>query len=852
MVKFDNSIFRLTSEDRFEVVDPEKKPTDAELEEVSNALATYVEEVMKESLGFEIVPLLIAPDFTDTEGTGNWQDTTAATTSILASPGWTSAKKILIMIHNASGSHIGIWSRSLCLEQGLNAGTMLPYIEKAVAAGYAVLVLRPNTNSVMMNDDVQELPIPNADVEIEFGSSVKVAFDENGQQNFKIDASVPPRSGSISKANATRKVLIKGSESPESHVISFWENVLPRAINCDHIALLGYGNGASLCHSLYIKSILSQDLNIVHSFVTIEASNIIQEDDSDDIRIELENLAINFEHSSKYPIGVDLVYRKEKLGVSSISVGMPEECKKTMNYNVAISASLSITGVFSYLQLTYDQFRSESLSVIAKTSVPASGEENMEVAALFKKNFSYACSLIGDSRYAYEPPMTQSEINRREEEFKTAAMMDAEVDAEASLGRAEGRGKKRGSIFNFFFKRKDTDDAAARPKSVPAPKKAEWSDHCKSEMSVEDFDLLKVVGKGAFGKVLLVRKKEGSYKGRYYAMKILRKTNVIAGSQVEHTLAERAILLEVKQPYIVHLRFAFQNSEKLYLLTDYYNGGSLFMHLCHAKQFPTERVVFYAAEILSAIDYLHKKNIIYRDLKLENIMMDHNGHLALIDFGLSKHHFDQTGATTFCGTAYYIAPEVLKGYKYGYAVDYWSFGVLIYEMIRGRTPFQDANKKLTFMRILKAKPAYNPDFFSPEAINLVSGLLTLNATTRLGSDPDLGALEVMQTPFFHSMDWGKLSRKEVQPPFVPDLSGPLDTKYVGKIYERMDPTRESQIAPDVLQAAERKAQKQGKALDAVVFPSFSFLGTDSEDSRASSAYGKKPFAKSLGSVPKYS
>jgi len=584
-------------------------------------------------------------------------------------------------------------------------------------------------------------------------------------------------------------------------------------------------------------------MNIVHSFVTIEASNIIQEDDSVDIRVELENLAINFEHSAKYPIGTDLIYRKKKLGVSSISVGMPEECKMSVNFNVAVSATLAMSGVFSYLQLSYEQFLHDNTSaeVSSVAMVSPAPQENIDVAQLFKNNFSYACNLIGDSRVAHEPPMTSSMLKVMEKEFEAAAMMDAENDAAEVSPVKE---KRRSSVFNFFFKTKDQEG-----EGMPQPKKTEWSDKFKNGMCVEDFDLLKVVGKGAFGKVLLVRKKEGAFNGRYYAMKILRKTNVIASSQVEHTLAERAILLEVKQPYIVHLRFAFQNKDKLYLLTDYYNGGSLFMHLCHSKQFPEERVVFYAAEILSAIDYLHKKNIIYRDLKLENIMMDHNGHLALIDFGLSKHHFDQTGATTFCGTAYYIAPEVLKGYKYGYAVDYWSFGVLIYEMIRGRTPFQDANKKLTFMRILKAKPAYNPDFFSPDAINLVSGLLTLNPSTRLGSDPHLGALEVMQLPFFHSIDWGKLNRKEVKPSFVPDLAGPSDTKYVGKIYERMDPTRESQIAPDVLQAAERKAQKQGKALDSVVFPSFSFVGTESEESGLS-AYGKK-HSKSVSAAGKY-
>jgi serine/threonine protein kinase len=181
-----------------------------------------------------------------------------------------------------------------------------------------------------------------------------------------------------------------------------------------------------------------------------------------------------------------------------------------------------------------------------------------------------------------------------------------------------------------------------------------------------------------FSQVMLVRKKNATDEGQVFAMKVLKKDVISAKGQVEHTKSERDILFEVRHPYIVRLRYAFQSDDKLYLVTDYYNGGTLFYHLRKSRQFTEERAKFYAAELLSALGHLHQQNIIYRDLKLENVLMDHQGHLALTDFGLSKQNIDATGgATTFCGTAEYIAPELLKGQKYGAAVDWWSFGILL-------------------------------------------------------------------------------------------------------------------------------------------------------------------------------
>ncbi len=197
-------------------------------------------------------------------------------------------------------------------------------------------------------------------------------------------------------------------------------------------------------------------------------------------------------------------------------------------------------------------------------------------------------------------------------------------------------------------------------------------------VSAKDFDLLKVVGKGSFGKVLQVRKKDT---GRIYAMKILQKKDIVERQEVAHTLSERNVLIQASSPFLVGLKFSFQTPDKLYLVLDYMNGGELFYQLQKETAFNEARAKFYTAELVLALEHLHKYNIVYRDLKPENILLDGNGHIALTDFGLCKENvaFDET-TNTFCGTAEYLAPEVLTGQGYGKPVDWWSLGILLYGM----------------------------------------------------------------------------------------------------------------------------------------------------------------------------
>eukprot|EP01121_Diplochlamys_sp_Union-15-3_P009003 TRINITY_DN2429_c0_g1_i1.p1 TRINITY_DN2429_c0_g1~~TRINITY_DN2429_c0_g1_i1.p1 ORF type:complete len:466 (+),score=94.61 TRINITY_DN2429_c0_g1_i1:120-1517(+) len=285
----------------------------------------------------------------------------------------------------------------------------------------------------------------------------------------------------------------------------------------------------------------------------------------------------------------------------------------------------------------------------------------------------------------------------------------------------------------------------------------------KKKITVEDFELLKVIGKGSFGKVIQVRKKDTR---KIYAMKILHKQTIIERNEVEHTKAERSILMKLEHPFLVKLYFSFQDPEKLYFVMDYVNGGELFFHLQKEKQFTEDRVRFYAAEIASGLEYLHTQGIIYRDLKPENLLLHRDGHIIMTDFGLSKEGIkDGVRTGTFCGTPEYLAPEVLEGKDYGKAVDWWSFGTLIYEMLTGLPPFYSEDIQAMYTKILSADLRI-PAKFSPETKDLIEKLLDRNPLTRL-SNPD----QIRAHPYFASIDWGRLLKKQVKPPFIPDVKG---------------------------------------------------------------------------------
>jgi len=276
-------------------------------------------------------------------------------------------------------------------------------------------------------------------------------------------------------------------------------------------------------------------------------------------------------------------------------------------------------------------------------------------------------------------------------------------------------------------------------------------------VGLDDFDLKKVIGKGSFGKVMLVRKKSNQ---KVYAMKILDKKTIKERNEVEHTKAEKSILMKLSFPYLVKLHFSFQTPDKLYFIMDYINGGELFFHLQREKRFSEARVKFYGAEIAAAIEHLHNAGVIYRDLKPENLLLTNEGHIVLTDFGLSKEGLvgkdDRT--ETFCGTPEYLAPEILEGNGYGKSADWWSYGTLLFEMLNGLPPFYDEDVQEMYTKILSAELEI-PEFISDEGADILCKLLDRDPATRLQVPAQLKA-----HPFFAKIDWNLLIQKKSYSP----------------------------------------------------------------------------------------
>uniref|UniRef100_A0A8C9TPU6 non-specific serine/threonine protein kinase n=1 Tax=Scleropages formosus TaxID=113540 RepID=A0A8C9TPU6_SCLFO len=307
------------------------------------------------------------------------------------------------------------------------------------------------------------------------------------------------------------------------------------------------------------------------------------------------------------------------------------------------------------------------------------------------------------------------------------------------------------------------------------------------------FEIRKVLGQGSFGKVFLVKKIVGPDAGQLYAMKVLKKATLKVRDRLR-TKMERDILVEVNHPFIVKLHYAFQTEGKLYLILEFLRGGDLFTRLSKEVMFTEEDVKFYLAELALALDHLHSLGIIYRDLKPENILLDEEGHIKLTDFGLSKESIDhENKAYSFCGTVEYMAPEVVNRRGHTQSADWWSYGVLMFEMLTGTLPFQGKDRKETMTMILKAKLGM-PQFLSLEAQSLLRNLFKRNPANRLGAGPD-GVEEIKRHPFYSSIDWNKLFRREIHPPFRPASGRPDDTFYFDPEFTAKTPKDSPGVPP---------------------------------------------------------
>lgn len=305
--------------------------------------------------------------------------------------------------------------------------------------------------------------------------------------------------------------------------------------------------------------------------------------------------------------------------------------------------------------------------------------------------------------------------------------------------------------------------------SIFVKKFKENDDDSDDPTSLDCFEILKVIDKGSFGKVFLVRNKKNE---KLYAMKRIRKDILIEKGQIQNTKNERDILLSIEHPFLLGMDFVFQNDFRLYFFLDYIKGGNLFESLFTVKRFPEETVKFFAAQLVLAIGCLHDNKVVHRDLKPENILLEESGYLKLADFGLAKFLLDAKQSTySFCGTAEYLAPEILEMKGHDYMVDWWTLGILIYELRIGRPPFLDKNHQKLGRMIKKGKiifpdPIRHKIDMSDELKDIIIQLLDREPSKRLGNK---GYQQIMNHPWFKDVDFDAILKKEMKAPFKPNL-----------------------------------------------------------------------------------
>ncbi|NWU50285.1 KPCD kinase, partial [Dromas ardeola] len=289
----------------------------------------------------------------------------------------------------------------------------------------------------------------------------------------------------------------------------------------------------------------------------------------------------------------------------------------------------------------------------------------------------------------------------------------------------------------------------------------------RRKFNIDSFVFHKVLGKGSFGKVLLAELKG---KNEFFAIKALKKDVVLIDDDVECTMVEKRVLaLAWENPFLTHLYCTFQTKDHLFFVMEFLNGGDLMFHIQDKGRFDLYRATFYGAEILCGLQFLHSKGIIYRDLKLDNVMLDKEGHIKIADFGMCKENVvGENKASTFCGTPDYIAPEILQGLRYTFSVDWWSFGVLLYEMLIGQSPFHGDDEDELFESIRVDTPHY-PRWITKESKDILEKLFERDPTRRLGVTGN-----IRDHPFFKTINWAALEKREVDPPFRPKVKSASD------------------------------------------------------------------------------
>ena len=292
----------------------------------------------------------------------------------------------------------------------------------------------------------------------------------------------------------------------------------------------------------------------------------------------------------------------------------------------------------------------------------------------------------------------------------------------------------------------------------------------KLKIKIKDYEQLKTVGLGSYGRVRLCKHKKT---GDTFVMKILKKNEIIKQKQVDHVYSEFNILVNLKHPFIVQLLgYNFDDPKYVYFILEYIQGGELFTLLRTKRTFPIPQARFYIAHIITIFEYLHSKNIVYRDLKPENILINKNGYLKLTDFGFAK-QLENEKTYTLCGTPEYLAPEIILNKGHGKAVDWWTLGILLYEMLVGIDPFSDDEPMKTYQKILKGKINF-PKTINKDAKSLIKHLLTQDTSKRFGCLKS-GVKDILNHRFFEGFDWKNFVYLSMPAPYLPNVKSDDDT-----------------------------------------------------------------------------
>ncbi|CAD8195194.1 unnamed protein product [Paramecium octaurelia] len=302
-------------------------------------------------------------------------------------------------------------------------------------------------------------------------------------------------------------------------------------------------------------------------------------------------------------------------------------------------------------------------------------------------------------------------------------------------------------------------------------------------LSIDSFEVYTTLGTGTFGRVKQVRIKRDPSR-QVYALKIMKKHDIIKLKQVDHIKSEKNILNEIQHPFLVQLKGSFQDAKCIYMLFEFVSGGELFSRLRKDGRFSQDITLFYVSQILLAIQHLHRKDIVYRDLKPENLLIDREGHIKIADFGFAK-KIKNNHTQTLCGTPEYLAPELIQGAKTGYgkSIDWWALGVLIFEMLAGHPPFYDIEPTNIYKKILNGVIEF-PKFLHVRAKDVIRKLLNSDVNKRLGVEDEGAAL--MNHKFFRGVPWQKVYEKKIQPPWIPFLRNETDSQWFDKYPEERD------------------------------------------------------------------